>query len=123
MRVLVMTPATHTSALANPGSFARAQVLGATPQVFDTRVLGRDGKTLYLQNDCPIPPGSAVRIDVNGGMVLGEVGSSRAQDGGFVVAVAIDQIVPSVSELSRLVERVMAESRPAGVARDARAPR
>jgi hypothetical protein len=77
----------------------------------DACVSERNGHILQLLSHAPLSPATAVRIDVEGGMVLGEVIGCETRPEGCMLAVKIDQVIPSVSELARLVEHVMCESR------------
>ena len=98
---------------ARPGAAARVRLLGNNEPVFaiDAHVARREGKILYLYCDSPLVTGTAVRIDIEGGLVLGEVSGSETSDADCLVAVTIDQVIPSVSELALLVSQVMSESR------------
>ena len=107
-----------------PGASARVQVLGDIPiKPVDTRLLGREGSALYLKSPCSLQRGAAVRVDVNGGLVLGEIAACEDADDGLLVSVRIDHVIPSVSDLAKLVERVMCESQPPRVTSAARAAR
>lgn len=118
MSGLVNTSGHHQRMPVTSGASGRIQVLGEAPAIpQETRVLARDGSLLHLHGTCRLRQGAAVRIDVNGGMVLGEVHASEPSGSGFVTSVSIQNVIPSVSDLARLVERVMCEARPPRLAR------
>jgi hypothetical protein len=94
-----------------PGSPAKVQVLGVVPTTsVETQLIRREGSSLLLQSPCHIGAGTAVRIDVNGGMVLGEVGGCDSNEAGQLLTISISHVIPSVSDLTKLMDRVM-ESR------------
>lgn len=76
----------------------------------NTRLLGREGGALYLESKSSVPEGAALRIDVDGGVVLGVVSASEPGEGGRLLAVRIDRVIPTLPDLARLVQRVMSES-------------
>ena len=106
-----MSSAPQQRTPARPGAAARVRLLGHSEPVFaiDANVDRRDGKILYLHCDAPLNPGTAVRIDIEGGLVLGEVSGSQRSDAGCLIAVTIDQVIPSESELAQLVSHVRSD--------------
>jgi hypothetical protein len=125
IRVFVMSSATQQATPAPAGATARIQLLGVNnpSAALEARVARRDGKILHLLTDTAVGSGLAVRIDVDGGMILGEVVGCQSLPAGCDLAIHIDQIVPSVSELAKLVERVLCESRSMGQQQTERAAR
>ena len=65
----------------------------------------RDGGVLTVTAFAPLLPGTAVRMDVDGGMVLGEVVASETGSTRCYLSIKIDQVIPSLSELATLVQR------------------
>lgn len=82
---------------------------GATRAPCPTQVIGCAGAVLELEAAIAFPSGSAVRIDVEGGIVLGEVIRTEAGKASCSILIQIDQIIPSVSDLARLVRHVMGQ--------------
>lgn len=66
-----------------------------------------DGKVLTVTVSDPLLPGTAVRLDVEGGLVLGEVVGAETGATRCYLSVMIDQVIPSLSDLAALVQRVM----------------
>ena len=66
-----------------------------------------------MKIDAPegVPAGTALRIDVDGGLVLGEVISSTTDGESFMVAIAVQHVIPSVAGLANLVSAVMGYKR------------
>jgi hypothetical protein len=55
----------------------------------------------------PVPQGSTVRIDVDGGMVLGRVQRCTEAPGGrSVLSIEIEKVIPSLPDLARLMEAI-----------------
>lgn len=111
---------THFALHSNPQfeGPATVRILGA-PQTAGEPVSGTvlkfAGRRLTMTVASEVPPGSAVRIDVNGGLILGEVlGEAENAHHADAVSVAVDQVIPSLSDLARLVNSVCGErtSRP-----------
>lgn len=122
--MLVKSSASHHLTSSTVGAPAHVRLLeqngpGAS---FEARVSSANGKVLELLGNTSLAAGSAVRIDVEGGMVLGEVIYSKHQPSGCVVRVQIDQVIPSVSELAKLIARVMGHPSPASHPDSAPAP-
>jgi hypothetical protein len=67
------------------------------------------GRGLRLITGCPIQLGTAVRIDVNDSVLLGEVCYCSSTTEGLVCGVQLEQALNSVGDLTRLVSRLMME--------------
>jgi hypothetical protein len=71
------------------------------------------GRGLSLTTKIPVPVGTAVRIDVNDNILLGEVcHSSESGPSEFVCGVRLEQALTAVHDLSRLVSGLMGASQP-----------
>lgn len=93
---------------------ATITVLGSTAQPrMAARHVNTEKNTMKLQAQDRIAPGTAVRIDVEGGLVLGEVISASSDGSGYGLSIAIQHVVPSVASLANLVSAVMGYRRPA----------
>jgi hypothetical protein len=66
---------------------------------------------MLLQGCGGLEEGTSVSVDLRDGTVLGHVLSVASRDGGPVVSVRIDQVVPRVPDLSRLVQHVRGAAR------------
>lgn len=92
--------------LLSPMSGADTEISGNIIQLSD--------RQLFLRSDRPVRLTTAVRVDLDGGLLLGEVSACTAENGGHRVTVEVDQIIPSLSNLAKLMEAVMHASRGAG---------
>jgi len=66
---------------------------------------------LTVTASAPLLPGTAVRMDVDGGLVLGEVVASETGSTRCYLSIKVDQVIPCLSELAVLVQRVMDAAR------------
>lgn len=66
-------------------------------------ITGTGKKRLTMLAGAPAPCGSPVRIDKDESVILGEVVFCGAESGGWSVLVEIDQVIPSVPDLARLM--------------------
>jgi hypothetical protein len=66
---------------------------------------------MRLITGCPIKLGTAVRIDINDSVLLGEVSYCSSTPDGLVCGVQLEQALNSVGDLTRLVSRLMMEDR------------
>src|SRR5687768_1252202 len=74
-------------------------------------LLRSDGRVLTVTASAPLLPGTAVRLDVDGGLVLGEVVGAEMGASRSYLSIKIDQVIPSMSELASLVQQVMDAAR------------
>ena len=66
-----------------------------------------DGRVLTVSASGPLLPGTPVRVDVDGGLVLGEVVGSEIGTSRSYLSIKIDQVIPSLSDLAALVRNIM----------------
>ena len=72
-------------------------------QVFQAcSVLGLDGHMMQLKLPKPVGIGSAVKIEADDTLSLGEVSYCRPEGDGYIVWVDLIQALHNVAELSRL---------------------
>jgi hypothetical protein len=71
-------------------------------------VLGLDGNTMQLKLQKRIDVGSAVKIQADDTMSLGEVNCCRPEGDGYVVSVELFEALHHVTELSRLARALLA---------------
>ena len=70
------------------------------------------GRGISLTTETSVPMGSAVRLDVNDNILLGEVCHSRQTGPAeYICGVRLEQALTAVGDLSRLVSGIMGESR------------
>jgi hypothetical protein len=67
----------------------------------DARVKNASGRGLGLITGVAVPPGSAIRIQLEDAMVLGEAIYCRHEREGHFVGVELDQVLVGLTELGR----------------------
>jgi hypothetical protein len=67
---------------------------------------------MKLYAACSIAQGTPVRIEVSGGVVLGEVSGYGLENSSHNVNVRIHQVIPTVSDLAKLVGAVLGHRPP-----------
>jgi hypothetical protein len=89
------------------------QMLVAYTNLSDTEVpqvcpvIGLDGRSVQLRVSTPNHVGSAVKIEADDTMSLGEVSYCRPEGEGYVVWVELAQALHHVDELSRLARALL----------------
>ncbi len=79
-------------------------VLGGKPQQFTATVKNASGRGLALQTSEAIPPGSALKIDIDDAIVLAEAVYCHSGDGGHLVGVELDQVLCGLAELGKRLQ-------------------
>jgi hypothetical protein len=80
------------------------------PEVrLEARVRNASGRGLGLVTPIPVPPGAAIRIEMDDGMVLGETIYCRSDRDGHFIGVELDQVLVGLTELSRNLAALSAE--------------
>jgi hypothetical protein len=100
---------------------ATVRVLGdasAAAAPVDATVLQLEGKRLLLRCATAIPAATAVRIDVDGALLLGEVVCSGTAAGEVTLSVAVQQAIPCVSSIVKLVQGIFGNPAAAPSARN-----
>ncbi len=70
------------------------------------------GRGISLTTKSSVPASSAVRLDVNNNMLLGEVCHSRQTGPSeYICGVRLEQVLTAVGDLSNLVSGIMGETR------------
>ena len=73
------------------------------------KILDLSGSGARLLAERKLPIGSAVRVDVNNCMLLGEVCYCEATPEGYLCGVKLEQALTNVSDLLRLMSKLMGE--------------
>lgn len=74
-------------------------------------IVESNGKNVSIRSAQAVPVGSAVSLDVEGGLVLAEVQfCSALAPQEYAVQLSIDQVIPSLSDVARLMDAIMAAS-------------
>jgi len=76
------------------------------------RVKNASGRGLGLVTEVGIPPGAAIRIEIDDSMVLGEAIYCRPDPGGHFVGIELDQVLVGLTELGRILSEYAREQRP-----------
>ena len=92
------------------GQTVRVSSLSAITWTGEARVIAVSATDAALWSSTPVAPDTALRIDAGDALLLGEVAACRQGEDGYSVLVNLKQIIPSLSELGRLVAAVMCES-------------
>lgn len=71
------------------------------------------GQTIRLQMESELPARTAIKVEVDGGLVLGAVTSSAQYGSSFIMTIEVDQVIPDAAGLSRLVSAVLGQKPPA----------
>ena len=67
----------------------------------DARVTNASGRGLGLVTAAPVPPGAAIRIEIDDNIVLGEAIYCRCEREGHFIGVELDQVLVGLTELGR----------------------
>lgn len=77
----------------------------------EARLTSGSSRRATVSSEKPFPPGAAVSVHVDGGLVMAEVDDCvRQNGGGYLTTLTIDQVVPSLSELGRLMDAILSTS-------------
>lgn len=76
-------------------------VLAAKPTRMRARVRNASGRGLGLITSAPVPAGSAIRIEIDDSLVLGEAIYCRSDQNTHFVGVELDQVLVGLTELGR----------------------
>jgi hypothetical protein len=74
-----------------------------------SKVLEFKGKRLTLRCGAPLARDTAVRVDIDGALLLGEVAGSESTPEATTLIVQISQVIPSVPDLTSLVRNIFGE--------------
>jgi len=84
------------------------QAVQVTLLARDLRLAGHiadiSGRGMRLLLNAALPVGAAVRVDLDDSLLLGEVRYCIRNDDQFAIGLQLDQGIPSLSELDRLLE-------------------
>ena len=83
------------------------QVLSDPPARMAARVTNTSGRGLGLLTAAPIPPGAAIRIELDDDLVLGESIYCHTEEGRYLVGVELDQVLVGLTELGKRLEGFM----------------
>ena len=87
-------------------------VLGQRDVPIPGQVATLSGEELRLLLKTAVHPGAAVRIDVDGTVLLGEVCYCMPEEGAHAVGVHLQHAITLSDELARLMQRLLGDSSP-----------
>lgn len=87
----------------------RVTLLGGPPQHFDATLVNVSGRGARLRLDQPLACDSIIRIDLENGMLLGEVCYCATDGDGFGVGVELEHSLLNLAEVTRMRNRVLEE--------------
>lgn len=79
-------------------------VLSDPPARLAARVTNASGRGLGLLTAAPIPPGAAIRIELDDSIVLGESIYCRQEKESHYIGVELDQVLVGLTELGKRLE-------------------
>jgi hypothetical protein len=94
------------------GQQVRVTILGEEQGTTSARIVRASPYRAEIAAVRRITAGTPVRVDADDAMLLGEVSRCRRDDAQFILSVELDQVIPSMSDLGRLVSAVMTECEP-----------
>ncbi|MDZ4796684.1 MAG: hypothetical protein SGI92_00875 [Bryobacteraceae bacterium] len=102
----------HWNALPKPVVLA---VLGGTEgkRHIAATLVEAGGQKIRLQLESALPRDTAIKIEVDGGLVLGAVSWCEPAGSSFLATVEVDQVIPDAAGLARLVSAVLGQRPPA----------
>jgi hypothetical protein len=93
-----------------PGQPVLVDVL-TEERVSTGRIVNLSGRGACIAIERNVPVGAALRIDLNDSMLLGEVCHCRPVGSEYHIGIELSQVIPSMTDLAKLVSAVMNESR------------
>jgi hypothetical protein len=87
----------------------RITLLGGPPQHFDATLVNVSGRGARLKMDRPLECDSIIRIDLENGLLLGEVCYCASDGDGYGVGVQLEHSLLNLAEVTRMRNRVLEE--------------
>jgi hypothetical protein len=82
-------------------------LLGAAETAIPARIVNVSGKGIGLESSRPLPPGSALKIELADTLLLGEVVYCRERGARYQVGIALEQALYNTRGLAALAERLL----------------
>jgi hypothetical protein len=95
-----------------PTATLEVVVIGEGQECVVGRVLDTSARGMGVQLPCPLPPGTAIKIEAEDTLLLGEVTCCVAQGGAFRVGLIVKHRLTGLGGLHRLNRALHAESAP-----------
>ena len=87
----------------------RVTALGRNRHEMQGRAGDLSGRGIRILVPARLPAGDPVRIDLEDGLLLGEVCYCQSHDDGFMIGVHLDQALSGLAELTRLNRALLSE--------------
>jgi hypothetical protein len=87
-------------------------VLATPPARHTAKTRNACGRGLALEMPVPLAPGTAIRVEMNDSMLLGEVIHCRNGSSEYLVGVELDQVLTGLTELGKRLQE-FADASPA----------
>jgi hypothetical protein len=73
------------------------------------RIRNASGRGLAIDMPCAVPPGTAIKIEFDDSILLGEAVFSKGGQGSYLLGVELDQVLCGLSELGRRLQEFATE--------------
>jgi len=87
-------------------------VLGEHETHQNGRIRNASGRGLAIEAEAAIPTGTALKIDLDDAILLGEAVYCKAVDGSYLLGVELDQVLCGLTELGRRLEEFARDEPP-----------
>ena len=85
----------------------RVTALGKNRQQIQGKAVDLSGRGIRITVPARVPPGAAVKIELDDALLLGEICYCRPCDRGFMIGVEIDQALHGLADLARLNQTLL----------------
>jgi len=89
----------------------RLTLLSNPPEHFEATLVNVSGRGARLKMDRPLECDSAVRIDLENGLLLGEVCYCASDGDGFGIGIQLEHSLLNLAEVTRMRNRVLEDDR------------
>jgi hypothetical protein len=95
-----------------PDQTIRLNVLGGTsPTAMSAQIVRMAGRRAQLRTNEALTCGTAVKLEMEDSLLLGEVSACSKENGQFLALIEVREAIPSMSDLARLISAVMDQGR------------
>ncbi|MEP7363411.1 MAG: PilZ domain-containing protein [Acidobacteriota bacterium] len=85
----------------------RITLLGGPPESFEATLVNVSGRGARLKMDRPLECDAVVRIDLENGLMLGEVCYCASDGDGYGIGVQLEHSLLNLAEVTRMRDRVL----------------
>jgi hypothetical protein len=98
----------------------RVTLLGGSSESFEATLVNISGRGIRLKTNRPLDCDSVIRIDLENGLLLGEVCYCATDGDGYGIGVQLEHSLLNLAELTRMRQRILSEEGAPRAARGAR---